>query len=65
MERRLSEQGYCLIVVAEGAGQDLVQQDETIFKDASGNLKLPDIGLWLKDQIVSTLAKAGIDTTLK
>jgi len=53
MEKRLKENGHIVLVVAEGAGQDLLAEsmrtaDE---KDASGNKLLQDIGLWLSHKI--------------
>jgi 6-phosphofructokinase 1 len=45
---RLAKRKSAVIVVAEGAGQELCQVDGT---DASGNRKLGDIGLYLKDRI--------------
>lgn len=49
LERKLLEQKHAVIVVAEGAGQHLmdVQKGE----DASGNKILADIGLFLKQKI--------------
>jgi 6-phosphofructokinase 1 len=46
---RLAKRGQAVIVVAEGAGQDLLQTDGST--DASGNMRYGDIGLFLKDQI--------------
>jgi len=46
---RLSQRGSAVIVVAEGAGQDLM--DSTGQTDASGNRRYGDIGTFLKDQI--------------
>lgn len=42
-----------VIVVAEGAGQDLIKQDMKSMdnKDASGNTLLLDVGLWLSQKI--------------
>lgn len=42
-----------VIVVAEGAGQDLIAQDMKLMdtKDASGNKLLLDVGLWLSQKI--------------
>ncbi len=48
LERRLDARHHAVIVVAEGAGQGLVRVEG---KDASGNQKLGDIGLYLKDRI--------------
>jgi len=49
-ERRLADKGHAVIVVAEGAGQDFFK-DQPVRKDASGNARLGDIGLYLKDKI--------------
>jgi 6-phosphofructokinase 1 len=39
-----------VVVVAEGAGQDLLGTEEAA-RDASGNVKLKDIGLYLRERI--------------
>ena len=49
LERRLNDRHHAVILVAEGAGQELL--DRTNQSDASGNVKLADIGLFLCDQI--------------
>ena len=49
LENRLTTKSHAVIVVAEGAGQDLVPSVGT---DTSGNSKLGDIGLFLKNTIV-------------
>ena len=48
LERRLRSSGHCVISVAEGAGQELVAAAGT---DESGNQKLGDIGIYLRDVI--------------
>lgn len=48
IKRRLYERDHAVIVVAEGAGQELVAAGGA---DASGNQKLGDIGVYLKRQI--------------
>jgi 6-phosphofructokinase 1 len=63
LEERLKHRGHAVLVVAEGAGQDLVQA--TGEKDASGNLKFSDVGLFLKDQIVRYFKKIGTELNLK
>jgi 6-phosphofructokinase 1 len=50
VEDRLRRRDHCVIIVAEGAGQDYVK-DATGKKDESGNPALGDIGLFLKDSI--------------
>lgn len=53
IEKRIKEFGHMVIVVAEGAGQDLIAQDMKSMntKDASGNKLLLDVGLWLSQKI--------------
>ena len=60
---RLQRRGHAVIVVAEGAGQDLV--GDTSERDASGNVKFNDIGLFLKDRINAHFKKIGMEATLK
>ncbi len=50
LEERLRRKAHAVIVVAEGAGQDLVPAAST---DASGNKKPGDIGLYLKQAILA------------
>lgn len=48
--KRLRENGHMVIVVAEGAGQELMAESVKEINrnmDASGNKLLLDIGLWL------------------
>ncbi|XP_002975191.2 ATP-dependent 6-phosphofructokinase 6 [Selaginella moellendorffii] len=49
VEKRLRENGHLVLVVAEGAGQELMAQSfkETGGLDASGNKLLMDVGQWL------------------
>ncbi len=50
LKERVLRRAHAVVVVAEGAGQDLLRQAETA-RDASGNVKLQDIGLFLRDRI--------------
>jgi 6-phosphofructokinase 1 len=50
LDRRLKTKRHAVIVVAEGAGQDLIPRDLDE-KDASGNVKHADIGIYLKERI--------------
>lgn len=63
LEKRLQHRGHAVIVVAEGAGQDLLQK--TGERDASGNVRYGDIGLFLQDTIKEHCKKQGIDISLK
>ena len=60
---RLQRRGHAVIVVAEGAGQDLIQASGE--RDASGNIRFGDIGVFLKDRIGDYFQKLGMDATLK
>lgn len=50
LDRRLGVRGHAVIVVAEGAGQSLLGAG-TLGRDASGNLKLGDVGIFLSESI--------------
>ncbi|UCF81900.1 MAG: ATP-dependent 6-phosphofructokinase [Desulfobacteraceae bacterium] len=60
---RLEKRGHAVVVVAEGAGQD--QMSEACGRDASGNIKFNDIGLFLKDHIRAYFKALGREVTLK
>lgn len=63
MERRLGKKSHAVLVVAEGAGQELLESSEE--RDESGNLRLKDIGHFLKDQFQVHFKKRGIEMTLR
>ncbi len=65
LEKRLFERQHAVICVAEGAGQDLIVKDGNSEKDASGNVKLKDIGIFLKEKIESHFKKKAIEINLK
>ena len=64
LARRVRERDHAVIVVAEGAGQDLVPAEEAGV-DASGNKKLHDIGLFLRRRITDHFAAEGQELNLK
>ncbi len=64
LERRLQKKHHAVIVVAEGAGQNLFNDRKTE-KDASGNILHKDIGTFLRDEIKDYFKKKGIDHTVK
>ncbi|MBU1070303.1 ATP-dependent 6-phosphofructokinase, partial [Myxococcota bacterium] len=64
LERRLQKQGHAVIVVAEGAGQDLFDEND-LEKDASGNRKLMDIGRFLGDRLIGRNKSLGRPVNLK
>jgi 6-phosphofructokinase 1 len=64
LARRVRDRDHAVIVVAEGAGQDLVPAEEAGM-DASGNKKLHDIGLFLRQRISDQFAAEGLELNLK
>ncbi len=64
LEKRLHLRKHAVIVVAEGAGQKFFQADNDE-RDESGNIKLKDIGLYLKDKITSYFESKNIKISLK
>jgi 6-phosphofructokinase 1 len=64
LERRLPKRGHAVIVVAEGAGQELMPKvDER--HDASGNKLHQDIGPFLKARIAAHLGGKGMEYSVK
>ncbi|QGY39097.1 ATP-dependent 6-phosphofructokinase [Pseudodesulfovibrio cashew] len=63
LERRMHERGNSVIVVAEGAGQEHLEGSGKT--DASGNVKLGDFALLLKERIIQYFKEKGVDPTLK
>ena len=64
LRERLLRRKHAVIVVAEGAGQKFFEQEPKQY-DASGNVRLHDIGLLLKETIKEYFAKHDIEITLK
>jgi 6-phosphofructokinase 1 len=64
LKRRILDRHHALIVVAEGAGQELFDR-RCHERDASGNLLHEDIGLFLKQKITDYFAAEGIEISLK
>ena len=63
LEVRLQKRAHAVIVVAEGAGQELLSK--TNQTDASGNKKLADIGTFLRDKITEYFKEKNIHINLK
>eukprot|EP00729_Bicosta_minor_P000862 gene862-29743_t len=63
LKRVVDEKGYAVVVVAEGAGEDILGQNCEV--DAGGNRKLPAIGSFIKDQINAFFKKCGTPATVK
>lgn len=54
VRRKIRAQGHAVLVVAEGAGQEHLPDDDAT--DASGNAKLADIGRLLRERITADFA---------
>ena len=61
--QRIERDGYVVIIVAEGAGQELLAEEAEW--DASGNRSHGDIGVFLRDKIPKALQVQGISVSLK
>ena len=61
--KRIEKRHHALILVAEGAGQDILGQSEQF--DASGNIILKDIGIYLKDAIKKYFHSKGLEVTIR
>ncbi|MGI6099408.1 MAG: ATP-dependent 6-phosphofructokinase [Lentisphaerae bacterium] len=64
LERRLNYKSHAVIVVAEGAGQELIKGEEQT-RDASGNLRKKDIGEFLRQQFEAHFKKLGTEISIK
>ncbi len=62
LEQRLERKSHAVIVVAEGAGQELVSAKGA---DASGNRKLGDIGIFLKKAILGHFGETAMEVGVK
>ena len=64
LKKRLEKKNHALVVVAEGAGQDLFHYSN-VESDKSGNIKFKDIGLFIKDKIKEYFKNENIPFALK
>ena len=64
LKERLMRRQHAVIVVAEGAGQKFFE-DKPKQHDASGNVRLHNIGLFLREKITDYFAKEEMEITLK
>jgi 6-phosphofructokinase 1 len=63
LAHRLRRRKHAVVIIAEGAMQDqLLTEHKT---DAGGNLKMADVGAYLRDRIIDHFAEQKIDITLK
>ncbi|TGL47558.1 ATP-dependent 6-phosphofructokinase [Leptospira wolffii] len=63
LKQRMLKRKHAVIIVAEGAGQKFFGKNEE--RDASGNLRLGDIGVFLKNSIMDFFKKEKLDVNLK
>jgi 6-phosphofructokinase 1 len=63
LEERVLREGHAVVVAAEGAGQHLMEAEQE--RDASGNRRYADVGVFLKERIQAHFAKAGREVNLK
>jgi 6-phosphofructokinase 1 len=64
LRNRLEERHHAVIVVAEGAGQDFFEAGSHE-KDASGNIKHKDIGVYLKEKIKEEFDAKGLPHAIR
>jgi len=64
----VQDRGYAVVVVAEGAGQELLdgaQAPDDVPRDASGNTGLRDVGALLRRRFAEHFAAAGIEVSIR
>ena len=66
LEKVLDRKGHAVVVAAEGAAQELIAAEPgTNAADKSGNVKLKDVGVFLRERISRHFADKGREVTLK
>ena len=65
LRTRMMDRKHALVVVAEGAGQDLIAGEGGGGVDKSGNKLHADIGTWLRDRIKAYFKEKGQEINLK
>jgi 6-phosphofructokinase 1 len=63
LEQRIKKRHHAVIIVAEGAGQEFFTGESN--RDASGNVKLKDIGVFLRDEIKKFFKSKNVPIILK
>jgi len=63
LKERLENRSHAVVVVAEGAGQELMAATDE--QDASGNVRFQDIGLFMKEKIKAYFDEAKFEINLK
>lgn len=65
LERRLEAKRHAVIAVAEGAAQDILQDPANQERDPSGNLRLKDVGVFVRDEIIRYFSARNTEVTIK
>ena len=63
LQERLKKRKHAVIVVAEGAMQDLLLKEKKT--DAGGNIKMANVGTYLRDRILQHFEEKGVEINLK
>jgi len=63
LEKRILKRGHAVVLVAEGAMQEQLLTEKKF--DASGNLKMADVGVYLRDRITKYFDERKIEINLK
>jgi 6-phosphofructokinase 1 len=64
LRERIQRRRHAVVVVAEGAGQSLFEAEQ-VERDASGNVKFQDIGLFLKQEMLAFFEREGPKVDVK
>ena len=64
LKQRMLTQSHAVIAIAEGAAQDLLEADASE-RDASGNVKLKDVGRFLRAQIETYFKAEGVPVAVR
>ncbi|MCL2519532.1 MAG: ATP-dependent 6-phosphofructokinase [Spirochaetaceae bacterium] len=67
IEKRLSRKNHLVIIIAEGAGEELMSRELGIIEatDAGGNKIMHDIGIFLRSKIVAYLKNLGLESSVR
>ncbi|MDR0512494.1 MAG: ATP-dependent 6-phosphofructokinase [Treponema sp.] len=63
LEQRIINRAHAVVIVAEGAMQEQLLTEKKL--DAGGNLKLADVGVYLRDRIIKYFDEKNIEINLK
>jgi 6-phosphofructokinase 1 len=64
LKQRVIEKQHAVVVVAEGAGQELLEAEKDM-EAGSGNKKLPPIAEYVRDQIQDYFKQQGMECRMK